>query len=105
LAAGIYPVKGVRKLGSRLRNWLTAGGAAALWQVPDGQTLAGKRNRAILAILLGCGLRRRISRHMISGGPARDSAMIPEASLSRSSFFSGMSPCKPPNAISAAGSV
>jgi site-specific recombinase XerC len=33
--------------------------AAALWQVPDRQTLTGKRNRAILAILLGCGLRRR----------------------------------------------
>ena len=33
--------------------------AAALWQVPDRQTLTGKRNRAILAILLGCSLRRR----------------------------------------------
>ena len=59
LAAGIHRVKGVRKLGSRLGNWLTAGEAAALWQLPDGQTLTGKRNRAILAILLGCGLRRR----------------------------------------------
>jgi integrase len=59
LAAGIHRVKGVRKLGSRLGNWLTAAEASALWQVPDGQTLTGKRNRAILAILLGCGLRRR----------------------------------------------
>jgi integrase len=59
LAAGIHRVKGVRKLGSRLGNWLTAGEASALWQLPDGQTLTGKRNRAILAILLGCGLRRR----------------------------------------------
>jgi integrase len=59
LAAGIHRVKGVCKLGSRLGNWLTAGEAAALWQVPDGKTLTGKRNRAILAILLGCGLRRR----------------------------------------------
>jgi integrase len=59
LAAGIHRVKGVRKPGSRLGNWLTAGEAAALWQVPDGQTLTGKCNRAILAILLGCGLRRR----------------------------------------------
>jgi site-specific recombinase XerC len=59
LAAGIHHVKGVRKLGSRLGNWLTAGEAAALCQVPDGQTLTGKRNRAILAILLGCDLRRR----------------------------------------------
>lgn len=58
LAAGIHRVKGVRKLGSRLGNWLTAGEASALWQLPDGQTLTGKRNRAILAILLGCGLRR-----------------------------------------------
>ena len=58
LAAGIHRVKGVRKLGSRLGNWLTAGEASALWQLPDGQTFTGKRNRAILAILLGCGLRR-----------------------------------------------
>jgi site-specific recombinase XerD len=42
-----------------LGNWLTAGEASALWQLPDRQTLTGKRNRAILAILLGCGLRRR----------------------------------------------
>jgi hypothetical protein len=34
LAAGIHRVKGVRKLGSRLGNWLTAGEAAAIWQVP-----------------------------------------------------------------------
>src|SRR5260370_23014126 len=49
----------VRKLGSRLGNWLTLADASALCQLPDGQTLNGKRNRAILAILLGCGLRRR----------------------------------------------
>jgi site-specific recombinase XerD len=59
LAAGIHRVKGVRKLGSRLGNWLTANEAAAFWQSPDGRTLTGKRNRAMLAILLGCGLRRR----------------------------------------------
>src|ERR1700722_9095801 len=59
LAAGIHRVKGVRKLGSRLGNWLTAREAAALWQLPDRETLTGKRNRPILAILLGCGLRRR----------------------------------------------
>src|SRR5271155_5667616 len=57
--AGIHRVRGVRKLASRLGNWLTAGEASALWQLPDSQTLTGKRNRAILAILLGCGLRRR----------------------------------------------
>jgi site-specific recombinase XerC len=30
-----------------------------LWQVPDCTTLKGKRDRALIAILLGCGLRRR----------------------------------------------
>ena len=53
LAAGTHRVKGARKLGSRLGNWLTAGEASALWRAPDGKTLTGKRNRAILAILLG----------------------------------------------------
>ena len=59
LAAGIHRVKGVRKLGSRLGNWLTAGEASALLQVPNSQTLTGQRDPAILAVLLGCGLRRR----------------------------------------------
>lgn len=36
LAAGIQRIKGVRKLGSRLGNWLTTGEASALWQLPDG---------------------------------------------------------------------
>ena len=48
LAAGIHRVKGVPKRGSRLGNWLT-GEASALGQLPDGQTLTGKRNRAILS--------------------------------------------------------
>jgi site-specific recombinase XerD len=59
LAAGIHRVKGIRKLGSRSGKWLTEDEASALWQLPDNQTLTGKRNRAILATLLGCGLRRR----------------------------------------------
>jgi hypothetical protein len=33
LAAGVHRVKGVRKLGSRLDNWLTAGEASPLWQL------------------------------------------------------------------------
>jgi site-specific recombinase XerD len=59
LAAGIRRVKGVKKLGVRLGNWLTAEEARRLWQAPDANTLKGKRDRAILAVLLGCGLRRR----------------------------------------------
>src|ERR1700687_3841020 len=58
LAAGIRRVKGVKKLGVRLRNWLTAAQGQALWQAPDRERLKGKRDRALLAILLACGLRR-----------------------------------------------
>ena len=59
LAAGIQRVKGAKKLGVRLGNWLTAGEARRLWQSPGAETLKGKRDRALLAVLLGCGLRRR----------------------------------------------
>ncbi len=59
LAAGIRRVKGAKKLGVRLGNWLTAEQARNLCHVPDPTTLKGKRDRALLAVLLGCGLRRR----------------------------------------------
>jgi integrase len=58
LAAGIRRVKGAKKLGMRLGNWLTLMEARSLWQLPNPHTLKGKRDRAILAVLLGCGLRR-----------------------------------------------
>src|ERR1700730_15794422 len=50
--------KGVKKLGVRLGNWLTVEQAHSLWQAPDRQGLKGKRDRALLALLLACGLRR-----------------------------------------------
>jgi site-specific recombinase XerD len=59
LAAGIRRVHGVRKLGVRLGNWLTADQAKELLQAPDPKRLKGKRDRALLALLLACGLRRR----------------------------------------------
>src|SRR6516225_3585350 len=58
LAAGVRRVKGVKKRGVRLGNWLTAEQGEALWQSPDASTLKGKRDRALLAVLLACGLRR-----------------------------------------------
>jgi len=58
LAAGIRRVKGVEKLGVRLGNWLTAEQGQALWQAPDCRRLKGKRDRALLAPMLACGLRR-----------------------------------------------
>jgi site-specific recombinase XerD len=57
-AAGIRRVKGVKKFGVRLGNWPTAEEARRLWLAPDANTLKGKRDRAILAVLLGFGLRR-----------------------------------------------
>jgi site-specific recombinase XerD len=59
LAAGIRRVKGVKRLGVRLGNWLSLNEARTLWQSPDPETRKGKRDRAIIAVLLGCGLRRR----------------------------------------------
>ena len=59
LAAGIRRVKGAKRLGTRIGNWLTVSEASALWQVHDKSRQKGKRDRAILALLLGCGLRRR----------------------------------------------
>ena len=58
LAAGIKRVKGVKQLGVRIGNWLTAEQGRVLMEAPSNQTLRGKRDRAILAVLLGCGLRR-----------------------------------------------
>ena len=58
LAAGIRWVKGVKKIGIRLGNWLTAEQSQALWQAPNGERLKDKRDRALLAVLLACGVRR-----------------------------------------------
>jgi len=46
----IRRVKGVKKLGMRLGNWLTPEQGHALWQAPDCQRLKGKRDRALLAL-------------------------------------------------------
>jgi site-specific recombinase XerD len=58
LAADIRRVKGVKKIGVRLGNWLTAEQSQNLWQAPSGERLKEKRDRALLAVLLACGLRR-----------------------------------------------
>ena len=58
VAGSIERVPGVERRGTRLGNWLTKGQANALLDAPDPRTLAGKRDRAMLALLLGCGLRR-----------------------------------------------
>ena len=57
-AAAIERVPGVEKRGTRLGNWLMKEQANDLLNAPDPNTLNGLRDRAILALLLGCGLRR-----------------------------------------------
>jgi site-specific recombinase XerD len=58
LANGIRAVKGIRQEGTRAGNWLAKQQAQQLLKAPDTGTLKGLRDRAILALLLGCGLRR-----------------------------------------------
>ena len=58
LGAGIRRVKGVRRLGVRVGNWLTPAQGKLLLQRSDTATLRGKPNHAIVAMLIGCGLRR-----------------------------------------------
>src|ERR1700686_2013672 len=58
LAAGISRVKSVKSVGIRVGNWLTLRQSQALLSAPNIATVKGLRDRAILAVLLGCGLRR-----------------------------------------------
>src|SRR5229473_2626964 len=58
LAAGITRIKGVKMKGVRVGNWLSVPQAQALLNAPDAAMKKGLRDRAILAFLLGCGLRR-----------------------------------------------
>jgi site-specific recombinase XerD len=58
LAAGITRIKGVKSKGVRVGNWLSIRQAQTLLNTPDVATKKGLRDRAMLAVLLGCGLRR-----------------------------------------------
>jgi site-specific recombinase XerD len=58
LAAGIARIKGVRSQGVRVGNWLSLPQAQALLNSPDVRANKGLRDRAMFAVLLGCGLRR-----------------------------------------------
>jgi hypothetical protein len=52
LAASICRVKGPKKLGVRLGNWLTAQQGKALLSIPVGSSVRGKRDYAMLSLLL-----------------------------------------------------
>jgi integrase len=57
-AATLTDVPNIRQKGTRLGNWLTREQAKELLAVPDRSTLKGKRDYVILALLVGCALRR-----------------------------------------------
>jgi len=58
LAIGIRRVKGVKRLGRRIGNWLTGKQAQELLNAVSQNTSRGWRDGAMLGLLLGCGLRR-----------------------------------------------
>src|SRR5919107_2545974 len=58
VASGIRAVRGARSEGRRTGNWLTREEAQSWLSAPDRRTLRGRRDRALLCVLIGCGLRR-----------------------------------------------
>ena len=58
LIAGIRRVRRVKQLGRKLGNWLTPEEGQQLLRSIETDTLRGKRDAAMLSILIGCGLRR-----------------------------------------------
>jgi integrase len=58
VAAGIGKVRGVRQTGVRVGNWLTRDQTEQLLRLPDVSRAKGRRDQALLALFVGCGLRR-----------------------------------------------
>jgi len=58
LAAGISRVKGVKQLGFRSGNWLSAEQSSVVLKLASGASMRAKRDYAMLALLFGCGFRR-----------------------------------------------
>jgi site-specific recombinase XerD len=58
LAAGISRVKGIKQLGCRSGNWLSLDQSSKVLNQTLGNTARAIRDYAMLATLLGCGLRR-----------------------------------------------
>ena len=58
IASAICRVRGSKTTGVRMGNWLSLQQAQILLNAPDTATIKGLRDRAILALLIGCALRR-----------------------------------------------
>ena len=113
LAAGIRRVKGVKKLGVRLGNWLTAEQGITLWQAPDRERLKANPGetgspRSLPGMLLRSSPQRRewrASHPTTCVGRARVYVGRSEVNWSRFSFSSAMCRSKRPSATSAARNV
>jgi integrase len=57
-ALAIARVKGTPRRGARLGHWLTREQASELLAASAGESLHARRDRALLCLLIGCGLRR-----------------------------------------------
>jgi len=73
IAAGIIRVKGPRRQGVRIGKWLTQEQAENLLSQPSAARIKGLRDSAILALMVGCGLRRGevATRCPVFAGPVR----------------------------------
>jgi site-specific recombinase XerD len=58
-AASLTEIPNIPQKGTRRGNWLTREQAKDLLAIPDKSTLNGKRDYVILALLVGCALRRK----------------------------------------------
>jgi site-specific recombinase XerD len=77
LAAAIGRVKGAKRHGTRTGNWLTQSQAEQMLALPDRKTNKGKRDRALLCLLIGCGLRREeLARLSVEHVQQRDSRWV-----------------------------
>jgi site-specific recombinase XerD len=56
--AATTDIPNIRQRGPRLGNWLTREQAKELLAIPDRSALKGKRDYVILALLVGCAVRR-----------------------------------------------
>ncbi|MCL4559905.1 MAG: tyrosine-type recombinase/integrase [Chloroflexi bacterium] len=58
LSNGIARIKGIKAAGRKIGNWLSKSQAEQLINAPATSRIKGLRDRALLAVLIGCGLRR-----------------------------------------------